>query len=167
MVAGGSGLAPMRALLQQREYDAKRALQQQDEEVHDSKRNDNTAATNVLFFGCKNKGVDYIYREELEAYQARGVLTALHTAFSRDGPSKVYVQGLMTECGTAETLASLLLNEGAYVYVCGATAMGSDVMTAFSKVLQRYKGWTEAEAAECLKSMVDSKRYVRELWTAS
>ena len=36
-----------------------------------------------LFFGCRNEAVDYIYREELEAFAADGLLT-LHTAFSRD-----------------------------------------------------------------------------------
>lgn len=41
-----------------------------------------------LFFGCRNKEVDFIYREELEKYAADGVLT-LHTAFSRDQPEKV------------------------------------------------------------------------------
>lgn len=36
-----------------------------------------------LFFGCRNEAVDFIYREELEAFAADGLLT-LHTAFSRD-----------------------------------------------------------------------------------
>ena len=132
MIGPGTGLAPMRALLQEREFQAKQQESTMKKVI--------ATATNVLFFGCKNKGVDYIYREELEAYQARGVLTALHTAFSRDGPSKVYVQGLMTEDATAANIVNLLFAEGAYVYVCGATAMGSDVHAAFNSILQKHKG---------------------------
>ena len=36
-----------------------------------------------LFFGCRNEAIDFIYREELEAFVSDGLLT-LHTAFSRD-----------------------------------------------------------------------------------
>jgi cytochrome P450 / NADPH-cytochrome P450 reductase len=46
----------------------------------------------LLFFGCRSSGEDYIYRGRLEAYEAGGVISGLHVAFSRDGPSKVYVQ---------------------------------------------------------------------------
>ncbi len=49
-----------------------------------------------LFFGCRHREKDFIYREELEKYAAEGYLT-LHTAFSRDGPTKVYVTDRMRE----------------------------------------------------------------------
>jgi NADPH-ferrihemoprotein reductase len=46
----------------------------------------------ILFFGCRKSEHDYIYKEELESYLLSGALTELHVAFSRDGPSKEYVQ---------------------------------------------------------------------------
>jgi hypothetical protein len=46
----------------------------------------------LLFFGCRSAGEDYIYRDTLEGHLAAGVISGLHVAFSRDGPSKVYVQ---------------------------------------------------------------------------
>ena len=58
--------------------------------------------------------------EALEAWAAQGALT-LHTAFSRVGPDKVYVQQRVAE--TADALFSLL-SVGAHFYVCGdANAM--------------------------------------------
>lgn len=152
MIGPGTGLAPMRALLQERKF------QQQ---AHDG-----APSQNILFFGCKNRDVDYIYRDELEAYVKEGVLTSLHTAFSRDGPTKVYVQNLMAEENTAKELLDLLLHHNAYVYVCGATAMGSDVMATFVKILQEKNGMTAMQATTFIKDLQDMGRYVQELWTA-
>jgi NADPH-ferrihemoprotein reductase len=158
MIGPGTGLAPMRALLQEREFQA----QQQQAKL----KKVTSKATNVLFFGCKNKKVDYIYREELEGFESRGVLSELRTAFSRDGPAKVYVQELMSEPSVAASLVNLLFTEGAYVFVCGATAMGTDVMAAVHNILQTHKGMSAAEASAYVKELHDKGRYVQELWTA-
>merc|ERR1712070_110877 len=83
MIGPGTGLAPMRALLQERKYQQEKLSQ--------------PSGQNILFFGCKYQSVDYIYRDELEQYEKEGVLHKLHTAFSRDGPKKVYVQHLIED----------------------------------------------------------------------
>ena len=49
-----------------------------------------------LYFGCRHKDKDFIYREELEKYVDEGVLN-LHTAFSRDQVEKVYVTHKLRE----------------------------------------------------------------------
>jgi NADPH-ferrihemoprotein reductase len=152
MIGPGTGLAPMRALLQERKF-----LQSQ---------HGDATSQNILFFGCKNRDVDYIYRTELESYQKEGVLTKLHTAFSRDGPKKVYVQNLMTDDATAKELVDLLIHQNAYVYVCGATVMGSDVMAAFVKILQEKNAMSAVQATTLVKDLQDMGRYVQELWTA-
>merc|ERR1712194_829497 len=53
-------------------------------------------------------------------FQKEGVISHLHTAFSRDGAAKEYVQDLMI--GSEETskrLADTILNKNGRVYVCG------------------------------------------------
>ena len=104
MIGPGTGIAPMRALLQEREHQAKLT---------------SSKGQNILFFGCRHRDIDYIYRDELEAYQSSGTLSQLHVAFSRDGNRKVYVQHLLADQDKATTLAKLVLECNAYIFVCG------------------------------------------------
>ena len=70
----------------------------------------------VLYFGCRHKGEDYIYQDELEDYEKDGTLTQLHLAFSRDQAHKVYVQHLLEQ--NSQEVWKLLEN-GGHIYVCG------------------------------------------------
>ena len=65
-----------------------------------------------LFFGCRRRDQDWLYREEMEGYLKTGVLSELHTAFSRDDPKrKVYVQDRIVEHGAR--LCKLLMTVSA------------------------------------------------------
>jgi NADPH-ferrihemoprotein reductase len=170
MVGPGTGIAPMRALLQEREHQ-----QQQQQQLASAKKsssskknNSSSAATmeNVLYFGCKDRNQDYIYQDELLAFEQSGVLTQLHVAFSREQKKKVYVQHLVQRPEDAAAICRMLLDEGGHVYVCGATAMGNDVHEALLSVLQQTRGMTAAAAASYLKELSHSGRYVQELWSA-
>lgn len=133
MIGPGTGIAPMRALLQERK------LQNASGGKSASHGNKIQSNKNTLYFGCRNSHVDYIYREELKAFAEEGVLTKLHTAFSRERQTKVYVQHLLVEQAHGEELIADL-DAGAYVFVCGATKMGVDVMEAITSVLVKVKG---------------------------
>ena len=116
----------------------------------------------LLFFGCRSPGEDFIYRDTLEAYLASGVLTGLHTAFSRDGPSKVYVQDLIQQ--QAQEVWRLL-DAGAYVYVCGdARRMAPDVRRAFMAVARDAGGRSEASAQNWMGSLLEAGRYLEDVW---
>jgi len=80
MVGPGTGIAPFRAFLQERQYR-------------------NAPGKNWLFFGDRNAATDYIYRDELEGFQQSGLLSRLDLAFSRDQDAKIYVQDRMREQG--------------------------------------------------------------------
>jgi sulfite reductase alpha subunit-like flavoprotein len=118
----------------------------------------------VLFFGCRKASEDFLYQEELQKLLADGALSQLHVACSRDGPEKVYVQHRLLQQGAA--LAALLVQQQAHVYVCGATAMGTDVHNAFVSILETHASQSHEEAVHFVKEMQKEARYVQELWTA-
>jgi NADPH-ferrihemoprotein reductase len=139
MVGPGTGLAPFRGFLQERAAMVKAGKK---------------LGPAILFFGCRSRKADYIYEEELAAYLEAGALTALHVAFSREGPKKVYVQHHLEREGPA--VAAALAHPRACVYVCGdAKAMAKDVHAALAAALG-------GEAA--LKTLADEGRYQKDVW---
>jgi cytochrome P450/NADPH-cytochrome P450 reductase len=101
MVGPGTGLAPFRGFLQERA-----AL----------KAAGRTIGPAMLFFGCRRPDQDFIYEDELRAFEASGVCE-LYVAFSRYGPAqRVHVQQLIRDCADK---VMALLDRGGLVYVCG------------------------------------------------
>ena len=143
MVGPGTGIAPFMAFLQERKA---------------------TGATgkNWLFFGDQKSATDFLYRDELEAWQAEGVLHRLDTAFSRDQADKIYVQHRMLEA--AQELFAWL-EQGACFYVCGdASRMAKDVDAALHKVVETAGGKSPEEAAAYVEELKKSKRYRKDVY---
>ena len=111
-----------------------------------------------LFFGCRNRKHDYIYETELADLQAQGGYTQLHTAFSREGPVKVYVQHRL-EAMSAEIWP--LIQAGGYVYVCGeAKNMAKDVHRTILKLAEGQPEGPEA----FMSALSSSGRYQKDVW---
>lgn len=143
MVGPGTGIAPFRAYLQDRAASG-------------------ATGRNWLFFGDQRERFDYLYRDELEGWQKNGLLTHLHTAFSRDQEHKVYVQHRMLE-HAAELWR--WLEEGAHFYVCGdAQRMAKDVDAALHRVVETAGNKTPAEAAQYVEALKKAKRYKRDVY---
>ncbi len=155
MCGPGTGLAPMRALLQERRFLASKVSAKARKLMQ-----------NTLYFGCKNSTVDYIYRDELQEFVDDKTLTHFHTAFSRDGKEKVYVQHLLAQSDNAISLVRQLCDEEAFFFVCGATAMGTDVHAAITQLLVDHKGMELTAAVAFIKELQEKGRYVQELWSA-
>jgi NADPH-ferrihemoprotein reductase len=149
MVGPGTGIAPMMAFLAER-----RAARLAGAAV----------GPTVLFFGCRRREEDYIYREELEAFARDGTLSALHVAFSREQAEKVYVQNLVVAHGA--DMWRLVANGGGHVYVCGATAMGSEVQAAWAKVARERGNMSKEDADAFVRQLQAEGRYVSELWSS-
>jgi len=148
MVGPGTGLAPFRGFIQERE-----SLLSDKQQLGPA----------VLFFGCRHRNHDYIYEAELSAAVEAGALSKLHVAFSRMGPQKDYVQHHM-EAQAAE-LWSLLQQPDAVVYVCGdAKAMAKDVHRALCKVAEKEGKMSTAAAENWVKRLGDSGRYHKDVW---
>ncbi len=143
MIGAGTGVAPFRAFVQQRAE---------------------TGATgrNWLFFGERKFRTDFLYQTDWQRWMAKGVLTRMDVAFSRDGPQKVYVQNRMLE--RARELYAWL-QDGACVYVCGDERhMAPDVHRALATILMR-QGGLDAEGAEAyLAAMRKDRRYQRDVY---
>ncbi|MBH3393534.1 bifunctional nitrate reductase/sulfite reductase flavoprotein subunit alpha [Pseudomonas monteilii] len=139
MVGPGTGIAPFRAFLEERE-------------VRGAK------GGNWLFFGEQYAATDFYYQEQLQAWQASGHLR-LDTAFSRDQAEKIYVQQRMLEQG-----AQLWqwLEAGAYFYVCGdAQRMAKDVDAALREIIAEHGG---VDADTYMEALSKAKRYRRDVY---
>lgn len=67
LIGPGTGVAPMRAILQERKHNIS------NEKVSDSIISENRIKT-LLFFGCRNRSNDFLYREEWEALSSGGIV---------------------------------------------------------------------------------------------
>ncbi|MCY1492963.1 Nitrate reductase [compost metagenome] len=143
MVGPGTGIAPFRAFLQERQAAG-------------------AEGRNWLFFGEQRQASDFYYRDELETWLADGHLHRLDTAFSRDQAEKVYVQQRMLEQG-AELWR--WLQDGAHFYVCGdASRMARDVDAALKTVVREHGGLSADDAEAYVSAMARDKRYVRDVY---
>ncbi|XP_029445878.1 methionine synthase reductase isoform X2 [Rhinatrema bivittatum] len=156
MVGPGTGIAPFVGFLQQREK-----LREQHEEW--------TFGETWLFFGCRHRDRDYLFREELQCFLENGTLTHLKVCFSRDTPSYPeratlkYVQDYLRVC--AQDIAKVLVKERGYFYVCGdGKHMAKDVTEALMEILSTELSVDKLEALKILAMLREEKRYVEDVW---
>lgn len=143
MVGPGTGIAPFRAFLEERQGSGARGR-------------------NWLFFGDQRQTTDFLYEEELAAWLKEGHLTRLDTAFSRDQVEKIYVQHQML--ARAPELWAWL-QEGAHFYVCGdASRMAKDVDAALHQVVEKEGGLDRDAAVEFVNDLKKSQRYQRDVY---
>ena len=115
-----------------------------------------------LFFGDQKSATDFLYREEIEAFQNDGLLTRLDLAWSRDQAEKIYVQHRMLQ--HAKELYAWL-EEGGSFFVCGdASRMAKDVNTALHQIIQAASGKSAQEAAAYVAALNKDKRYQRDIY---
>ncbi|ADE14448.1 sulfite reductase (NADPH) flavoprotein, alpha chain [Nitrosococcus halophilus Nc 4] len=143
MVGPGTGVAPFRAFLEEREVTE-------------------ASGRNWLFFGDRHFHTDFLYQREWLDYRKNGLLTRIDVAFSRDEEKKTYVQHRMLE-NSRELYA--WLEEGAYFYVCGdAEYMAPDVHEALLSIVEKESRVSREKAVEYVRDLQQSRRYQRDVY---
>lgn len=158
LIGPGTGIAPFLGFLSHR-----KALEAADA--------DGKSGSVEVFFGCRHNDHDYLYRNELEAFEKDGVIDHFNVAFSRDGAKKEYVQDIMlsnVDCG--KRLADTILNGDGRVYVCGdGNNMGRDVQAAFAKLLGPQlvssDETPDAEGKAYIEKMKSEGRFLLDIWS--
>ena len=148
MVGPGTGVAPMRAHIQAREY----------------ARTKGPVGETILFFGNRHASLDFLYKDELESYASTGLLK-LHTAFSRDLDKKVYVQHRLRE--VKESVWHCLSSSPETVLLVSGSSKGmpNDVYKVLLLIAQECGGLSEADAVQFFNLMKQQRRYVVECWS--
>lgn len=143
MVGPGTGVAPFRAFMQERE------------EI-------GAEGKSWMFFGDQHFVTDFLYQTEWQKWIKDGVLTRMDVAFSRDQEEKVYVQNRMQE--HSKELFQWL-EEGAVVYVCGdKNHMAKDVNNTLIDIIEKEGGLSREKAEAYLADMKQNKRYQRDVY---
>ncbi len=143
MIGPGTGVAPFRAFLSEREETG-------------------AQGKTWLFYGDQHFSTDFLYQVEWQRWLKEGVLTRMDVAFSRDTEQKVYVQHRMLE--KSRELYEWL-QEGAVIYVCGdEKKMAHDVHAALATILEQEGRFSPEEATEYLTRMQQQKRYQRDVY---
>ncbi|NKI75096.1 NADPH-dependent assimilatory sulfite reductase flavoprotein subunit [Dickeya sp. CFBP 2040] len=143
MIGPGTGIAPFRAFMQQREADG-------------------AGGKNWLFFGNPHFTEDFLYQVEWQRYVKDGLLTQIDLAWSRDQEHKVYVQDKIREKGAQ---VWRWIQDGAHIYVCGdANRMAKDVEKALLAVAVEHGGMDAEQADEFLSELRLERRYQRDVY---
>jgi cytochrome P450/NADPH-cytochrome P450 reductase len=147
MVGAGTGLAPFRGFLQEREI-----LREQGVPI----------ARSLLFFGCRRPDADLLYADELQRFEQQGVVR-VENAFSRAADQeRRYVQDAMVEC--ADEVWQLLQQDGV-VLVCGnASTMAPAVRAALQRIFASRTGAGPADTKAWLAGLRADNRFLEDIW---
>uniref|UniRef100_A0A8D3CE60 Methionine synthase reductase n=1 Tax=Scophthalmus maximus TaxID=52904 RepID=A0A8D3CE60_SCOMX len=156
MVGPGTGVAPFIGFLQQRQENPEAVF-----------------GETWLFFGCRHRDGDYLFREELEGFVSRGVLNHLEVCFSRDDPAQEEVGASVSRPRyvqhnlllNSQNVAEILLRQSGHLYVCGdAKNMAKDVNNTLVAMVSTELQVDQLEAMKTLAKLREEKRYLQDIW---
>ena len=143
MVGAGTGIAPYRAFMQQREINGLKG-------------------NSWLFFGDRRFQSDFLYQVEWQRYLENKNLEKMEVAFSRDQEEKVYVQHKLLE---NQQEIFKWMEDGAYFYLCGDMKyMAKDVNKTLLEIIQKQGGVSREKAEEYVKKLKREKRFQTDVY---
>ncbi|KAF5839539.1 hypothetical protein DUNSADRAFT_512 [Dunaliella salina] len=170
LIGPGTGVAPFRAMLEERQAQAQAAHASEEaaKGAQGPPLPSGTPAPCSLFFGCRSRAADFYYGQQWHELQDEGVLLppphGLVVAFSRDQASKVYVTHKLRE--HAAHVWSLISGSGASIFVSGsAQQMPANVVSALEDVAQEQGGMGKEEASKFVRQLELTGRFCVEAWS--
>ncbi len=149
MIATGAGLAPFRGFLQERAADAQHAA----------------IAESMLFFGCRNSGADFLIGDDLERYDADGVVDLVMAYSDEPGFRRKFVQDRIRDKAAK---VWELMERGANVYVCGhAGRVAPAARKVFEDIYAHKTGASKTDAERWLQDLRDNDRYLEDIWAGN
>ena len=143
MIGPGTGVAPYRGFLQEREAQG-------------------ATGRHWLVFGARYFDSEFLYQVEWQDAARKGLLDRVDLAFSRDRTPRAYVQDRLREAG-AELYA--WIEGGAHLYVCGdAERMAPDVHAVLVDVVAEHGGLDRDAAEAYVRRLADERRYLRDVY---
>ncbi|XP_041670119.1 methionine synthase reductase isoform X2 [Cheilinus undulatus] len=154
MVGPGTGIAPFIGFLQQREKERQEKPKAMFGETW-------------LFFGCRHRDRDFLFREELEAFVSSGTLNHLKVCFSRDSQEEEerpkYVQDNLLI--NRRHVTDILLKQNGFLFVCGdAKNMAKDVNDALIEIIKTELQVDQLDAMKTLAGLREERRYLQDIW---
>lgn len=147
MVALGTGIAPMRAFIEERAQ---------------AKLDGEECAPMALFFGARNRQ-EYSYDAEFTKYQEDGVLAHIHTALSREQKEKIYVTHRLKQ--EAQLIFDLIHEGHGNIYLCGPGGnVPPQVRKAVIEAIRDCGGHSQEYAEKYVEEMQINGRYNVEAW---
>lgn len=149
MVGPGTGVAPFRAFVMERA-----------EQVKKGKKIGKT----ILFYGCRYKDVDFLYKNEWDEYKnIMGDSFEMYIAFSRETNKKVYVQNLLEQ--NSAKINKILESKGVF-YICGdAARMARKVNITLHKIIREERGLGEVQGDEIIRKMRNENKLFEDVWS--
>ena len=142
MIGAGTGIAPYRAFLQQRQADEAKGK-------------------NWLIFGNRNFKHDFLYQQDWINFRKAGLLDRVSLAFSRDTTTRAYIQDKLREEG--EMLYEWI-QQGAHIYVCGGMEMEKGVRESLVEIINTYGANEEQDAETTIENLRAEGRYLRDVY---
>ncbi|ALD15362.1 sulfite reductase subunit alpha [Buchnera aphidicola (Aphis glycines)] len=143
MIGSGTGIAPYRSFMQQRD-------------------NDSATGKNWIFFGNPHFTEDFLYQIEWQKYLKKGLLTRITLAWSRDQEKKIYIQNKIKEHGKE---IWNWIKDKAHIYICGnAAKMAKDVEKTLLNIISQHGNMNIEESNEFLNNLRLKKRYQRDVY---
>ena len=160
-VGAGTGVAPLRSILQERDAVRRIALS------HTSAGTTGILpfepSDNILVFGCRKQSMDFYYKNEWETMCMDHSMRLL-TAFSRDQDHKVYVMQVLRQADEGTLIAKHLLERGGAVYIAGGPKMSRHVKDEIVEALAKELG-TEKMASQFLNKLQRIGKFSIEAWS--